>query len=209
MQNSDWIDVIRLIPTDQHNLLVLTTQTGVDLNIDTILRTEPTYIVFRGRALGQTDDGRVFFLPYQHIDYLQINRQVKEAEIHALYGDGPEQSANGHAAGAQGQDAAFAGDQFGVLPTGGSAQGLPPSPASPSAPAPVVVPTRGSLPGLASRLSSSAHGGQVTSRPSNGPTLPAAASGAADDPLAPPRNSILERLRAQRNSVLPQKPAGR
>ncbi|HEY1381203.1 MAG TPA: hypothetical protein VGF55_30665, partial [Gemmataceae bacterium] len=113
MQNSDWIDVIRLIPTDQHNLLVLTTQTGVDLNIDTILRTEPTYIVFRGRALGQTDDGRVFFLPYQHIDYLQINRQVKEAEVQALFGDSPE------AADARPASGVFAANPNGLLLNGG------------------------------------------------------------------------------------------
>src|SRR4051794_34494751 len=142
MQNRDWIDLLRLIPEEQHNTLVLTTQTGIDLGIDTLLRTEPNYLVFRGRALGQTDDGRVFFLPYQQIDYLQINRQVKETEIQALYGDSPEAEDSRPAANV------FAGEANGIHLAGDSANGLPASPASPSAPAPVALPTRGSLPGI-------------------------------------------------------------
>src|SRR5581483_9759377 len=87
MQDHDWIELLRLIPESQQNILVLTTLSGVDLNIETILRTELTYLVFRGRVSGQTDDGRVFFLPYRQIDYLQINRVVKETEIREMFGD--------------------------------------------------------------------------------------------------------------------------
>ena len=83
MKNTDWIDLVRLIPDDQHNKLVVTTLTGVDLNVEIILRMEEQYIVFRGRISGITDEGRVFFVPYRQIDYMQINRQVKEAEIQA------------------------------------------------------------------------------------------------------------------------------
>ncbi len=209
MQNREWIDLFRLIPEDQHNTLVLTSKTGVNLGIDIILRTEPSYLVFRGRALGQTEDGRVFFLPYQQIDFLQFNRQVKEVEIKALYGESPEGEETRPAANV------FASEANGIiLPTGGSANGLPASPASPSAPVPVALPTRGSLPGIAARLSSVTGPNRpsvvpgMPARPANGTPLPAA-GGEADDALAPPRNSILERLRAQRNSVLPQKPAGR
>src|SRR5947209_2850591 len=87
MQSHDWIALLRLIPAEQHNTLVLTTLSGTDINIDTVLRTELNYLVFRGRTAGSTDEGRVFFLPYRQIDYVQINRQVKEVEIRELFGE--------------------------------------------------------------------------------------------------------------------------
>src|SRR5436853_3906146 len=90
MQNTDWVDLFRLIPAEHHNTLVVTTLTGVDLNIELLLRTEEHYLVFRGRISGITDEGRVFFVPYRQIDYLQMNRQVKETEIRELYGGDPE-----------------------------------------------------------------------------------------------------------------------
>src|SRR5438270_826112 len=103
MQPHDWIELFRLIPADQHSTLVLTTASGIDLNLDIILRTEPNYLVFRGRVSGITDEGRVFFLPYGQIDFFQINRTVKEVEIRRLFGEEPE-------------------ERFGVNDTGGSHQ---------------------------------------------------------------------------------------
>jgi hypothetical protein len=196
MQNNDWIALFELIPQEQHNMLVLTTQTGVDLNVETILRTEPNFLVFRGRVSGITDEGRVFFLPYNQIDFMQINRQVKEAEIRHMFGDTPDgEGVPGSASGI------FASPlEQGVFPlgAGSSHQGLSASPASPSEPAPVLAPTRPSLPAIAARLSH--HG----TRKSNPPGVLAPA--AADADPTPPRNSILERLRAQRNSIPPVKP---
>ena len=87
MQNHDWIELFRLIPEAQHNTLVLTTHSGVDLAIELVIRTELTYLVFRGRVCGQTDDGRIFFLPYHQIDFLQLNRSVKEEEIREFFGE--------------------------------------------------------------------------------------------------------------------------
>jgi hypothetical protein len=192
MQNNDWIDLVRRIPEDQHNKLVITTLTGVDLNVEVLLRMDETFLVFRGRISGITDEGRVFFVPYRQIDYLQINRHVKEAEIHELFGDGPAEET---ARPGSGVFAAPSG-VFNAVATSGSKQGLSASPATPSAPA-QIAPTRPSLPGVAARLSSAT----VTGRGSNPPAPPPPADGPT-----PPRNSILERLRAQRNSVVVTKP---
>jgi len=200
MLSEEWIELLAMIPPEQHNILVLTTLTGVDLNIETILRAEPSYLVFRGRVSGQMDDGRIFFLPYRQIDYLQINREVKEAEIRRLYGD----TSGLEAAPSKSPDDVFAtSSDSGVFPavTSASLQGLSISPASPSAPVPVVSPTRPSLPGVAARLSTAGAGPVTAGRNGNGINGP--------DSLTPPRNSILERLRAQRNSMAPQKPIGR
>jgi len=185
MQNNHWTDLLRLIPEDQQNKLVVTTLTGVDLNIEIILRLDETFLVFRGRISGITDEGRVFFVPYRQIDYLQLNRHVKEEEIHAMFGDGPAADAGRPLSGTF--ESAPSGVFAAVKPTPGSRQGQSTSPASPSSPAP----TRPSLPGIAAKLSN-----------------PAIASPVAEGPT-PPRNSILERLRAQRNSVATTKPSSR
>ena len=196
MQNNHWVELVRLIPEEQQNKLVLTTMTGVDLNVEIILRTEENYIVFRGRISGITDEGRVFFVPYRQIDYMQMNRKVKEGEIHALYGDTPEPDA---ARPASGTFAAPSGVFNAVVPTSGSRHGLSASPATPSTLAP-AVPTRQSLPGVAARLSTPGGNGRKSNPPAPAPVV---------DAPTPPRNSILERLRAQRNSIVSSKPPSR
>jgi hypothetical protein len=195
MQNTDWIDLVRIIPEDQHNMLVLTTMTGIDLNVELIIRVEASYLVFRGRVSGITDEGRVFFLPFAQIDYMQLNRQVKEAEIRKMYGDETEPEIKEPASGVF---AAPSGVFNAVLPSGGSRNGVSISPATPSAPAP-AIPTRPSMPGIVARLSTAGTNGRKSNPP---------APAVAEAPT-PPRNSILERLRAQRNSVVSPKPAGR
>ena len=138
----DWIDLFRLIPSDQHNTLVLTTASGIDLNLDTILRTEPDYVVFRGRVSGITDEGRVFFLPYRQIDFVQINRTVKEVEIRQMYGelteDGREVSstdATPESESSQGISPAPT-NRAEAPATGGKRQSNPPSPATVAKPSP-------------------------------------------------------------------------
>jgi hypothetical protein len=191
MTNSEWIDLIRLIPEPQHNTLVVTTLTGVDLNVDTILRTEDSYVVFRGRVSGITDEGRAFFVPYRQIDFLQMNRQVKETEIRQMYGEDPDAVAEG--SGVNTAEASGIFESVVTLPS--SRQGeMTASPATPSSPAP-AVPSRPSLPGVAARLASGAIGRAAAP--------PQASTGEGP---TPPRNSILERLRAQRNSVVGTKP---
>jgi hypothetical protein len=224
MQNHDWIGLFRMFPAEEQSTLVLTTMSGVDLNMEIILRTEPSYLVFRGRVSGITDDGRVFFLPYRQIDYLQINRTVKEAEFAQLFGGKGEEGAGVAPDGAAAvpSDACERGT---VPPSSGSFQGvslspshngLSASPASPSAPAP-AVPSRGSVPGVAARLATATGGvpQAAASRPPNAPAPAQSPSGAANgspdagEAPTPPRNSILERLRAQRDSILPPRPPDR
>jgi hypothetical protein len=195
MQNHDWIELVGLIPEDQRNKLVLTTMTGVDLNVELVLRLEKDYIVFRGRISGITDEGRVFFVPYRQIDYMQMNRQVKEAEIHDLYGDGPTVEV------AQPTADVFAAPSgvFNAMATSASRQGANVSPATPSAPA-QVGPARPSLPGVSARLLTVPGTGRGSNPPAPAPD---------SDTPTPPRNSILERLRAQRNSIVATKTPAR
>jgi hypothetical protein len=73
-----------LIPPDQHSQLVVVTNNGVELSIELLVRTDPTFLVFRGRVCGQSDDGRMFFVPYSQITFYYLNRFVKEDEIREL-----------------------------------------------------------------------------------------------------------------------------
>src|SRR5262245_46355197 len=228
MQNHDWIELFRLIPAEQHNILVLTTLSGVDLSIDTIIRTESNYLVFRGRVCGNTDEGRVFFLPYRQIDFLQINRQVKEAEVRELFGGPTEEPSE---AAAEPVDAlSTPGTYTATSPKSGQfpAVSTGSSPGVPVAPTPQPAPVRGAPPGVAARVSNvpgvavprlsnvptSALHPQTASRHSSVPTAALIPPGTGHSgngsgeqpPPAPPRNSILERLRAQRNSILPPRP---
>ena len=187
MTNSDWIELFHLIPPEQHNTLMLVTQSGANLGIELVIRTEPSYLVFRGRVCGNTDEGRVFFLPFSHIDYVNINRVVKEQEIRDMY----EKHEAGRTEGA-GESAAVEE----------SADGTADTEAQAAAGAEPAAPVRPSNPNLT---------------PARGPASPAAgtqrlpaAVAEATPPPAPPgnntptpsaaRNSILERLRAQRHS---------
>lgn len=203
MKNQDWIELIRLFPEAEQNTLVLTTISGVDLNVEMILRTEPNYLVFRGRVSGQLEDGRAFFLPYSQIDFLQMNREVREVEIRSIYGERIE-------------DLRALRDSAILSPPTAepemAAELLPATPSSPSTPVPVVA-ARPSSHHLPLRATPS-----VTSPGQRPVNVPAAAlhpnpamaqrnANAADqEDEATPRNSILERLRAQRNSAMPQKP---
>jgi hypothetical protein len=205
MQNHDWIDLFRPIPAEQHNTLVLTTVSGIDLTIDTVLRTDPAVLVFRGRISGSTDDGRVFFLPYRQIDFLQINRQVKEIEIREMFGevqaDGGKRSSDLYPAASSPRSSAVY-SAVGVCPTGPSQHGTAPKPSA-------IVASGG--PATAGPIQRTGKSFAGTTAAPQLPNAPAAVNtgNSSGDPPTPPRNSILERLRAQRNAILPPRPPAR
>jgi hypothetical protein len=43
--------------------------------------------VFRGREGGSTDEGRGFFVPYEEISYVRLERVVKVSEIRRMFGE--------------------------------------------------------------------------------------------------------------------------
>ena len=170
------------------------------------MRTELTFVVFRGRVCGNTDEGRVFFLPYRQIDFLQINRAVKEAEIRQLFGES-ESPRSGLVAPPPGS---ALGLTIPVPPKSGSPQVIPLAPQIPAAalrppgPRPILPVSR--IP----TAPAAAHpaGSSMANVPAAA-LIPPGGAGNGSIPPAPPRNSILERLRAQRNAILPPRPPGR
>jgi hypothetical protein len=92
MRNEEWIALFRRIPPEQHSTLVLVCQTGNELALETVFRTEPTYLVMRGRIAGTPDEGRLFFIPYSQLTYLRIERVVSETEVPGILGEPPPES---------------------------------------------------------------------------------------------------------------------
>ena len=66
---------------------MLLTSIGTEIAIQGILRMEEEYLVLRGRVAGTTDSGRVFFVPYDQINFVAFQKPVKEREVYAMYGE--------------------------------------------------------------------------------------------------------------------------
>ena len=78
MRSAVWAALIRRIPPEQHNLLMLTTKCGIELALQNILRIDDDVMIFKGRIAGSQDNGRLFFVPLDNIDYFGLNRLVKD-----------------------------------------------------------------------------------------------------------------------------------
>jgi hypothetical protein len=87
MLSPAWIALLRRIPPLQHDNLVVTTTIGGEISVQNIVRMEDEYLIIRGRTAGTSDNGRVFFIPYDQISRLAFQKEVKEPEIHALYAE--------------------------------------------------------------------------------------------------------------------------
>lgn len=81
MTNQEWIEMLRMIPEEEHNTLVLVLQNGLDISVDYLYRFEHNFLVMRGRVGGTTDEGRAFFIPYDQMLYFRIERVTNLAEL--------------------------------------------------------------------------------------------------------------------------------
>jgi hypothetical protein len=86
MQSSAWAVLLRSIPAERVQTLSLVTTSGTEVALQGILRLEREFAAVRGRLAGSQDAGRVYFIPYTHIDYLGTQVEVKEVEFEAMFG---------------------------------------------------------------------------------------------------------------------------
>jgi len=89
MKREDVMDIFNRIPEHDHSRVHMMLRTGNFLNVDTILRYEPTYILFRGREAGNQDESRGFFVPYEDVVFLKLERIVTLDEMDKIYADRP------------------------------------------------------------------------------------------------------------------------
>jgi hypothetical protein len=89
MQSDMWAWLFRRVPAEQYNQLVIMTNTGTEIAVQTLLRIEPDFIAIKGRLAATQDAGRVYFIPFINIDYFGFQRDVKETEFDDMFGAGP------------------------------------------------------------------------------------------------------------------------
>src|SRR5215216_679539 len=87
MQATPWVDMLRLVPEAERTKLVIVLVNGTELCIDTIIRYEDTFVVMRGRVGGQVEEARGFFVPYDQMLYLRLDRVMKVEELQAYFTD--------------------------------------------------------------------------------------------------------------------------
>ncbi|MFN4261225.1 MAG: hypothetical protein ACK4RK_18205 [Gemmataceae bacterium] len=125
MLGSEWMKLLRLIPQEHRDNLIVRTTSGVEINVLGIIRMEEQYLIVRGRAAGSTQDGKPYFIPYDQMDYLSFYSSVKDREIQLMYGEKVSE---------QGLDAEAAAEQQEALAEEERiAEPVPAAPAPPSA----------------------------------------------------------------------------
>jgi hypothetical protein len=87
MRREECIELFKRVPEVYHAQMNLILRNGAVLSIDMVARYEPLYLVFRGREGGTTDEGRGFFVPYEEISYVRLERVVKYSELKQMYGE--------------------------------------------------------------------------------------------------------------------------
>jgi hypothetical protein len=86
MTNQEWMDMLRVVPEEDQNALVLVLQNGCEISVDFFFRFEPNFLVIRGRVGGTTDEARAFFIPYDQMLYFRIERVTNLIELQAMMG---------------------------------------------------------------------------------------------------------------------------
>ena len=87
MRREDCVEMFKRIPEASHAQINLVLRNSFVLSVDVVVRFEPTYLVFRGREGGTTDEGRAFFVPYEEIGYIRLERVVRVGELKQMYGE--------------------------------------------------------------------------------------------------------------------------
>jgi hypothetical protein len=85
MLNASWATLLRQIPEDRHNTLMVRTTNGTEISLQNLLRIDYEFVIFKGRLSGSQDAGRLFILPYSNIDYCGINRFIKDEEYNVIF----------------------------------------------------------------------------------------------------------------------------
>jgi hypothetical protein len=86
MQSSAWKAIFNRIPREHHEIMMVVTSIGIEINVRNIQLLEPDYVIIRGRLGGTTDAGRLFFVPYDQINYVTFNKEIKEQQVAEMLG---------------------------------------------------------------------------------------------------------------------------
>lgn len=87
MRRDECVELFKRVPEGYHPQMNLILSNGFVLSVDMVVRFEPLYLAFRGREGGTTDEGRAFFVPYEEITYIRLERVVRLGELKQWYGE--------------------------------------------------------------------------------------------------------------------------
>jgi hypothetical protein len=86
MRADVWKALLGRIPPEQTDNLALTTAEGTEINVQTLLLMEEDWIVLRGRIAGSNEGGRIFCLPYEHLDHAGFQRPLSDSQLQTIFG---------------------------------------------------------------------------------------------------------------------------
>jgi hypothetical protein len=86
MLRDDVTDILGRIPAHDLGKTQVMLRSGYTFSIETVIRFEERYFIIRGREGGTTEEGRGFFIPYDEIVTLKIEKAVRVSEMNRMYG---------------------------------------------------------------------------------------------------------------------------
>ena len=93
MRRDDVQAMFKRIPEEDHTKVCVVLAGGQIINVDLLFRMDDHFLTVRGREAGSNDESRAFFVPYDSISYLKIERMVMVAELEAIFGVVPKKPA--------------------------------------------------------------------------------------------------------------------
>jgi hypothetical protein len=87
MRRDDVCEVLKKIPEVDLTKVVLVLRYNAAITIDVLARIEEDYLVVRGRENGTNDEGRAFFVPFDDILFIRLDRIVTLGEMKGWYGE--------------------------------------------------------------------------------------------------------------------------
>jgi hypothetical protein len=81
------MEMFEKIPQTMHPQVNLVLRNRFVLSVSMVARFEESYLVFSGREGGTSDESRGFFVPYDEISYIRIERPVRVGELKLMYGE--------------------------------------------------------------------------------------------------------------------------
>jgi hypothetical protein len=86
MTSRHWIELLERIPPQHHHHLVVQLAGGGEVILQAIVHLEEHFLIVRGRSAGSTEAGRVFFIPWERIQYLGLFWDISEEELRQMLG---------------------------------------------------------------------------------------------------------------------------
>ena len=86
--NEFWITLLRRVPGNLHDSLCLGLTSGAEIVTQRLIKLDSEFMVTRGRLAGTTDPGRIIMIPYAQLTHVSVMRELSEAEMDAIFGQG-------------------------------------------------------------------------------------------------------------------------